>query len=107
MDCQTVYNLHIPFSGQCPSLYTHKELAQVAATLAPSQQLSAVSSDTSILMKKKSAHDGSVTEAKESAQEKLDKTLELFFSNILSNLHVVVMAHVPVLEGYLGFLILC
>jgi len=93
------YSLLQLYQGQCPSLYTTKELAEVAATLAPSQQLSTSSSDTSILMKKKSAHDGSLTDVKESAQEKLDKTLELFFSRVLSHLHVVVMAHVPVLEG--------
>ena len=52
-------------------------------------------------MKKKSAHEGSLTDARESAQEKLDRILELFFSRILSHLHVVVMAHVPVLEGIL------
>ena len=54
-------------------------------------------------MKKKSSHEVNSTDARETAQEKLDKTLELFFSRILSNVHVVVMAHVPVLEGKLIF----
>ena len=91
--------IHFLVLGQCPSLYSHKELAEVAASLTPPAQLNTSSSDSSILLIKRSAHDGSVHDAQETAQEKLDRTLELYFGRVLSNLHVVVMAHVPVLEG--------
>lgn len=97
-----LFNLELNgiIKGQCPSLYNHNELAEVAASVSPSTSQTLVStSEQNISLKKKPHLDVRVTDSRTNAQDKLDRSLEFYFSRILKNLHVVVMASIPVLEG--------
>ena len=71
----------------------------MAASISPNTGGSGGPSDTNIVLKKKSGMISASQESLETAQDKLDKCLEIFFTRILANLHVVVMASLPSTEG--------
>nr|XP_018667303.2 dynein heavy chain domain-containing protein 1-like [Ciona intestinalis] len=73
-------------NGQCPALYTHTELAKIAAEFAQGSSVVTATSE-------------STSGGKKTALEKLDQNLETYFSRVLTNLHVVVLASFPKNDG--------